>query len=41
VAEVDGERLEVCSDGAFIAAGSAIRVVAIDRTRFLVRMEEG
>lgn len=38
VADIDGERVEVCSDGAFIAAGSAIRVVAIDRTRFLVRM---
>ena len=40
VAEIEGERVEVCSDGAFIAAGSAIRVVAIDRTRFLVRMAE-
>jgi membrane-bound serine protease (ClpP class) len=40
VAEIDGERVEVCSDGAFIAAGSAIEVVAIDRTRCLVRMAE-
>jgi membrane-bound ClpP family serine protease len=41
VADVGGERVEVCSDGAFIAAGSRIRVVAMDRTRFLVRMAEG
>jgi membrane-bound ClpP family serine protease len=40
VAEVAGERVEVCSDGPFIAAGSDIRVVAIDRTRLLVRMAE-
>lgn len=40
VAEVEGERVEVCSDGPFIAAGSRIRVVAMDRTRFLVRLAE-
>lgn len=40
VAEVEGERVEVCSDGPFIAAGSRIQVVAMDRTRFLVRMTE-
>ncbi len=41
VAEVGGERVEVTTEGAFIAAGSRIRVVAMDRSRYLVRLAEG
>jgi len=40
VAEIDGERLEVVTEGEFIAAGSLVRVVAIDRRRFFVRLTE-
>lgn len=41
VAEVDGARLEVETEGAFVAAGSRVRVVAIDRRRTIVRLDEG
>lgn len=40
VAEIDGERIEVLTEGDFIAAGSRIRVVAMDRRRYFVRLEE-
>jgi membrane-bound serine protease (ClpP class) len=38
VAEIDGERIEVVTEGEFIASGSAIRVVAMDRRRYFVRL---
>lgn len=38
VAEVDGVRIEVVTEGDFIAAGSRIRVVAMDRRRYFVRL---
>ncbi|MEM1118242.1 MAG: NfeD family protein [Bacteroidota bacterium] len=40
VAEVEGARLEVETEGAFIAAGSRVRVVAMDRRRYIVRLDE-
>ncbi|MDT0632096.1 NfeD family protein [Rubrivirga sp. S365] len=40
VAEVGGARLEVETEGAFVAAGSRVRVVALDRRRFIVRVVE-
>ncbi|HYE96985.1 MAG TPA: NfeD family protein [Rubricoccaceae bacterium] len=40
VAEIGGERVEVRTEGAFIAAGSRIRVVAMDRRCFFVRLAE-
>ena len=40
VAEISGERLEVQTEGAYIAAGSRVKVVAMDRRRFFVRLEE-
>jgi membrane-bound ClpP family serine protease len=41
VAEVDGARVEVETEGDFVAAGSRIRVVAMDRRRFIVRLDDG
>ena len=40
VVEVNGERLEATTGGEFIAAGSLVRVVAMDRRRFFVRLAE-
>lgn len=40
VAEIDGARVEVETEGSFVAAGSTLRVVAMDRRRFIVRVEE-
>lgn len=40
VAEIAGERLEVTTEGAFVAAGSRLRVVAIDRRRTIVRLDD-
>ena len=40
VAEIDGQRLDVTTEGAFVAAGSRLRVVAIDRRRTLVRVDD-
>lgn len=40
VAEIGNERLEVTTEGGFIAAGSEIRVVAMDRRRLFVRLAE-
>jgi len=39
VAEIDGERVEVQTEGGFIAANSAIRVVAMDRRHIFVRLD--
>lgn len=38
VVEIDGTRLEVSTEGEFIAAGSRVRVVAMDRRRYFVRL---
>jgi membrane-bound ClpP family serine protease len=40
VVEIDGTRIEVVTEGEFIAAGSGVRVVAMDRRRFFVRLAE-
>ncbi len=40
IVEIDGERLEVLTEGAFIAAGSRVKVVAMDRRRFFVRLAD-
>ncbi len=40
VVEIDGERVEVQTEGEFIASGSAVRVVAMDRRRFFVRLAD-
>lgn len=40
VAEVDGLRVEVQTEGGFISAGSAVRIVAMDRRRFFVRLAD-
>lgn len=40
IVEVDGERVEVQTEGEFIAAGSAVRIVAMDRRRFFVRLAD-
>ncbi len=38
IVEIDGRRIEVMTEGEFIAAGSAVRVVAMDRRRYFVRL---
>lgn len=38
VAEIDGERIEVVTEGDFISAGSRIKVVAMDRRKYFVRL---
>ncbi len=40
VAEIDGERIEVVTEGEFIASGSKVRVVAMDRRKFFVRLTD-
>ncbi len=40
VAEIEGERIEVVTEGEFIAAGSRVRVVAMDRRRYFVRLAD-
>ena len=40
IAEIDSERVEVVTEGDFIASGSRIRVVAMDRRRYFVRLDE-
>lgn len=40
VAEVDGLRVEVQTEGGYISAGSAVRIVAMDRRRFFVRLAD-
>lgn len=41
IVEIDGTRIEVATEGEFIAAGSRIRVVAMDRRRHFVRLDSG
>jgi membrane-bound ClpP family serine protease len=38
IVEIDGERIEVSTEGEFISSGSAVRVVAMDRRRYFVRL---
>ncbi|HLT47682.1 MAG TPA: NfeD family protein [Rubricoccaceae bacterium] len=40
VVEIDGTRVEVLTEGAFVAAGSRVRVVAMDRRRYFVRLAD-
>lgn len=40
VAEIEGERVEVVTEGEFIASGSTIRIVAMDRRRYFVRLAD-
>ena len=40
VARIDDERIEVATEGDFIASGSHVRVVAMDRRRFFVRLAD-
>ena len=40
IARIDGERIEVATEGDFIASGSNVRVVAMDRRRFFVRLAD-
>ena len=40
IVDIDGERIEVATEGDFIASGSRIRVVAMDRRRYFVRLDE-
>jgi membrane-bound serine protease (ClpP class) len=41
VIDVEGERIEVVTEGEFIAAGSMVRVVAMDRRRYFARLADG
>lgn len=41
VADIEGARVDVETEGAFVAAGSRVRVVAMDRRRFIVRLDDG
>ncbi len=38
IVEIDGERIEAATEGQYIAAGSRVRVVAMDRRRYFVRL---
>ncbi len=40
IALIAGERLEVATEGEFIATGSRVRVVAMDRRRYFVRLDD-
>ena len=40
VVEIEGDRLEVVTEGEFIAAGSAVKIVAMDRRRYFVRLSD-
>ena len=40
MAEIDGVRVEVETEGAFVASGSRVRVAALDRRRVIVRLDE-
>lgn len=40
VVEIGNERVEVQTEGGFIASGSAVRIVAMDRRRFFVRLAD-
>jgi membrane-bound serine protease (ClpP class) len=37
VAQIDGERVDVVSDGTFIDAGAAIQVIRVEGNRIVVR----
>jgi membrane-bound serine protease (ClpP class) len=39
IAEIDGTRVDVVSDGGFIEAGAAIRVIRVDGNRIVVRRD--
>ena len=39
IVEIGGRRIEVMTEGEFIAAGSDVRVVAMDRRRYFVRLD--
>jgi len=39
IVQIEGERIEVSTEGEFIAVGSQIRIVAMDRRRFFARLE--
>jgi len=41
VAEIEGDRIEVVTEGDFISAGSDIKVVAMDRRKYFVRLVTG
>lgn len=41
VVEISGNRIEALTEGEFIAEGSRIKVVAMDRRRYFVRLAEG
>ena len=38
IVEIDGRRIEVMTEGEFIAAGSEVQVVAVNRRRYFVRL---
>ena len=38
IVEIDGHRIEVMTEGEYIAAGSHVTIVAMDRRRYFVRM---
>ncbi|MDX1421316.1 MAG: NfeD family protein [Rubricoccaceae bacterium] len=40
VVDIDGTRVEVLTEGAFVAAGSRVRIVAMDRRRYFVRLAD-
>lgn len=40
IADIDGDRIEVVTEGGFVAAGSRIKVVAMDRRHFFVRVAD-
>ncbi|HRK74615.1 MAG TPA: NfeD family protein [Rhodothermales bacterium] len=40
IIEVEGERMEVVTEGGFISSGSKVRIVAMDRQKFFVRLDE-
>ena len=40
VADIDGVRIEVVTEGDFISAGSRVKVVAMDRRRYFVRLAD-
>ena len=40
VVDIDGRRVEVLTEGAYVAAGSRVRVVAMDRRRYFVRLAD-
>lgn len=39
IVEIKGRRIEVMTEGEYIAAGSAVKVVAMDRRRYFVRLD--